>query len=143
MRPLAEQGISLLECMEFLPTMARFLPDHGIVPRLIRGNLSAAIFNEGFIEQSLTIHPEIDTLLAEFYSNITVAPSDIEYISVFEFESGLRLDIRNISAIVTKINIPHGVNVSTDRIYFAYPVRCQSRSRVRPVAAVEFFIRGG
>ena len=25
----------------------------------------------------------------------------------------------------------------------AYPVRCQSRSRVRPVAAVEFFIRGG
>ena len=26
---------------------------------------------------------------------------------------------------------------------FAYPVRCQSRSRVRPVAAVEFFIRGG
>jgi hypothetical protein len=28
-------------------------------------------------------------------------------------------------------------------INFAYPVRCQSRSRVRPVAAVEFFIRGG
>ena len=26
---------------------------------------------------------------------------------------------------------------------FAYPVRYQSRSRVRPVAAVEFFIRGG
>ena len=25
----------------------------------------------------------------------------------------------------------------------AYPVRCQSRSRVSPVAAVEFFIRGG
>ena len=28
-------------------------------------------------------------------------------------------------------------------LHFAYPVRCQSRSRVRPVAAVEFFIRGG
>ena len=26
---------------------------------------------------------------------------------------------------------------------FAYPFCCQSRSRVRPVAAVEFFIRGG
>ena len=30
-----------------------------------------------------------------------------------------------------------------DKIRLAYPVRCQSRSRVRPVAAVEFFIRGG
>jgi hypothetical protein len=29
------------------------------------------------------------------------------------------------------------------RFSLAYPVRCQSRSRVRPVAAVEFFIRGG
>jgi len=28
-------------------------------------------------------------------------------------------------------------------LFLAYPVRCQSRSRVRPVAAVEFFIRGG
>jgi NNP family nitrate/nitrite transporter-like MFS transporter len=27
--------------------------------------------------------------------------------------------------------------------FLAYPVRCQSRSRVSPVAAVEFFIRGG
>jgi chitinase len=30
-----------------------------------------------------------------------------------------------------------------DWINLAYPVRCQSRSRVSPVAAVEFFIRGG
>jgi hypothetical protein len=29
------------------------------------------------------------------------------------------------------------------RRFLAYPVRCQSRSRVSPVAAVEFFIRGG
>ena len=36
------------------------------------------------------------------------------------------------------------LEVPRDRLStFAYPVRCQSRSRVRPVAAVEFFIRGG
>lgn len=29
------------------------------------------------------------------------------------------------------------------RLVLAYPVRYQSRSRVSPVAAVEFFIRGG
>ena len=33
--------------------------------------------------------------------------------------------------------------IKTGNLSFAYPVRCQSRSRVRPVAAVEFFIRGG
>ena len=30
-----------------------------------------------------------------------------------------------------------------DAFNLAYPVRYQSRSRVSPVAAVEFFIRGG
>ena len=35
------------------------------------------------------------------------------------------------------------VELSSGMILSGYPVRCQSRSRVSPVAAVEFFIRGG
>ena len=44
------------------------------------------------------------------------------------------------------INLQQNVTLpgnQVPQIQPAYPVRCQSRSRVNPVAAVEFFIRGG
>jgi hypothetical protein len=39
--------------------------------------------------------------------------------------------------------LPFSLRGLLGRSILAYPVRCQSRSRVSPVAAVEFFIRGG
>ena len=39
--------------------------------------------------------------------------------------------------------LPRIIDDEANGLNLAYPVRCQSRSRVSPVAAVEFFIRGG
>jgi hypothetical protein len=112
MPPLPEQGISLLDCMEYLPTMSSFLSDYNVLSRSIRATISQRTFTSDYSELSISIHPGQQQLLDEVYENIIVRPSDCEWVEITEWSSGLNIKAKNSFGTRVDIRLPHGINVS-------------------------------
>jgi hypothetical protein len=96
----------------------RFLPDHDIVPRIVRAKVSATSFNTEHFEIIVTIQPQTKEILDAFYSNIKVAPSDIESIRIQEYQSWLTMYMTNLSMIGIKSHFHHSINLSKYEVLF-------------------------
>lgn len=84
---LPEEGITLLEAMQNIPSMSRLLQQLGSSSKLIRSHVKRFI-NASTLTESITIHPGDKNLVEEFWNNIKVNPNDGDLIKLTEYTSG-------------------------------------------------------
>lgn len=82
---IQEKGITLLECLQYIPSMHNFVRSYGIKSFIVRGSVVSNVQDFPFSEaKNVIIHPYDEDILNVFYSNILVKSSCIEMVSISE-----------------------------------------------------------
>ena len=94
LRVVPEKGLNLYECLRSLPGMLNFLASFGIIPRLVRGvltatgNVSSPTPSPLPLTYNLVIHPGMPDVVQSFYDNIMVRGDIIDHFDLRELPSG-------------------------------------------------------
>ncbi len=89
---IPKNGISLLDCLKYLPDMANFLAANQITPDIIRGRVSLQYQNSHGVHNNTTltfiVNPGPNRLIDEFFNNWVCHPSEVNYIECTDIVDG-------------------------------------------------------
>jgi len=116
---IKEKGITLLECMQYIPSMYDFVHLHGIKSFIVRGNVVSNVQEFPASDaKSIIIHPYDADILELFYANIIAKPSCIDEIHIQELESGMIIHFASSVENMIYISFPHSATWTKDEVRF-------------------------
>jgi hypothetical protein len=120
---LPEKGITLLECLQYMPSMHSFIQSHNMASYILRAK-ATLITKENPLTNTfnLVVHPYHGDVLKLLYSNIKVHPSNIYDITITELDSGLIIQFTQTKDNPIKISFSPCSMWSKEEIrFFASP----------------------
>lgn len=113
---LPTKGISLLECLQCLPSLMGVISAEDVVPSIVRG-VAEVTAHDKDSNALIALHPAPPAVWQEFYGRITVAPKDFESVSMDEQSNcgTLRINTQNVGI---SIKLPPCAMVGHDQIRF-------------------------
>ena len=119
--PLPASGVSLLDCAKNLPTLYESLGVFGVKSNLVRATLERLEQKtnaEIEITDTVVIHPNSIESIEAVQSEFLVSPRMVEYVSVTQPHSGLRVQFKFTSNDPgPHFSLPEGTSVSPKQTY--------------------------
>jgi hypothetical protein len=113
-------GITLLGCLQHVPSMLAFAMANGIVSKVVRASVTTTAYEaRNTTEYNIVVHPYLQGVLDDFYELIKVNPNDMYRINItMVAPSGIILNFVSTPTDPTRVILPGSVTWSKEEVRF-------------------------
>ena len=116
---LPASGVTLLDCLRYMPSTYSFLGYNNIIPYIVRAKIQLTVNDSAHQNTyNIVIHPDNASVLETFYEQIKIHPSNMYDINITELPSGLILGFTSTKDNVIRFTFPSSSTWTIDEVRF-------------------------